>query len=403
MRRLLLSAAICVSFVACGLDDTVVDQEANGPDASTSSGGDASSADATLDGTTSSPDGSTQPLGDSGPPPAGGYEKLLTIHANKVTAALIDFPVWIQLTDADLAAHATASGTDIYFTDAGGTALSHEIQNWTQSGGQLGAWVKLPNVSSTADTTFYLRYGKSAGAPAPDSAAVFSKNFVSVWHLETPTSALAFADALGAHNATGSNVASTAATAQLGGGVAFDGGVGELTFTNALTGNTPSTVSLWVSQGATTDNDALVVLGNGAAEQSRWLHSVFNPAGVNPTNVAIGFYGDDWSNPNPNVDIIGAGWTHLVWVYDGSNSTIYKNGAPADGPHAPNGTVNTQGTGGYLGNAPAAWGTNMGAHATVDEVRISNVARIPAWIAAEYANQNSPSTFYAVGAEQAAP
>ncbi|MEK7995717.1 MAG: DUF2341 domain-containing protein, partial [Planctomycetota bacterium] len=39
----------------------------------------------------------------------------------------------------------------------------------------------------------------------------------------------------------------------------------------------------------------------------------------------------------------------------------------------------------------------------MDELRISNVARSAAWIATEYNNQNSPSTFYSVAAEETAP
>ena len=65
--------------------------------------------------------------------------------------------------------------------------------------------------------------------------------------------------------------------------------------------------------------------------------------------------------------------------------------------------MSTQGTGGYIANAPAGWGQNMGAHATLDEIRIATVARSPQWISTEFANQNAPSTFYAVGPEQAAP
>ena len=59
-----------------------------------------------------------------------------------------------------------------------------------------------------------------------------------------------------------------------------------------------------------------------------------------------------------------------------------------------------QGTAGYLGNAPIIFGTNMGLNATLDEVRIINVARSASWIAAEAANQANPSTFYSVSAEQ---
>ncbi|HEX6836430.1 MAG TPA: hypothetical protein VF334_07635, partial [Polyangia bacterium] len=65
---------------------------------------------------------------------------------------------------------------------------------------------------------------------------------------------------------------------------------------------------------------------------------------------------------------------------------------------------NTMGTTGVIGHAPEpAYGTNMGLQGTIDELRIATVARTPGWIATEYANQSSPSTFYAVGAEETAP
>ncbi len=398
MRFYFAASAVCVSFLACGLEDGGVRIEDTAPDASGPSDAGAST-DAALDGNTSSTDGAVNP--DGGKPVIDGYEKALTVASSKVSTTLTDFPVWIRLDDADLAKHATSSGSDIFFTDSAGTPLAYELQHWTAAGGHLEAWVKIPSLSSTTDTTIDVRYGQASAAPAPSSAAVFSANFVSVWHLEASASN-SFADALGAHNGKGVNVsANPTVTAQLGSGVAFDGGAGQITFTNALSGNTASTISLWVSQGATTDNDALVVVGTAVVDQSRWLHSVFNQAGVNPTNVAVGFYADDWATPNPNIDVRGAGWTSLVWVYDGAkSSTLYKNGVLADGPHMTTGTVDTQGTGGTIGNAPALWGTNMGAHATIDEVRIANVPRTASWIAAEYANQNSPTTFYSVGAEQ---
>ena len=44
-------------------------------------------------------------------------------------------------------------------------------------------------------------------------------------------------------------------------------------------------------------------------------------------------------------------------------------------------------------------GTAQFWNGTIDEVRISSSARSADWIAAEYNNQSSPSTFYNFGAE----
>jgi hypothetical protein len=225
---------------------------------------------------------------------------------------------------------------------------------------------------------------------------VFAAPFSAVWHLDDSLATTAIADATGTHAGTahGLGTGHHVATAQLGGGVSFDGGAGEVTFTNPLTGNGPHTISVWVSQQATSDNDAMVVLGNGTCGQSRWFHSRFD----NPT-IAIGFYCNDFTNPA--VDVIGDGFTLLHWVFAGNTTTLYRDGVKVAGPFAHTGTtIDTQGSGGHLGNAPSAWGQNMGLHGTLDEVRIATAARSADWIGAEYANQHDPSSFYSVGPEQ---
>jgi hypothetical protein len=329
-------------------------------------------------------------------PGSSARKKALTIDHAKVPGALADFPVWVDVADPQIGARAQADGHDLFFTASDGTPLAHEIRGWNQS--HLTAWVRVPQVSDTASTVIYLRYGDPTGAPAPAPAAVFSSSFAAVWHLDDSLASAAIADATGAHAGTGVGLApAQQVAAQLGGGVSFTGGNDEITFTNPLSGNGPHTISVWVSQRTTADNDALVVLGNGACGQSRWLHSRYNAS-----TIAAGFYCNDWTNPN--VDVENGGWTLLHWVFENDTSLLYKNGALAAGPFTQTGTaIDTQGTGGHLGNAPAAWGPNMGAHATMDEVRLATVARAPAWIAAEYANQSSPSTFYAVGPEEPAP
>jgi hypothetical protein len=40
---------------------------------------------------------------------------------------------------------------------------------------------------------------------------------------------------------------------------------------------------------------------------------------------------------------------------------------------------------------------------SIDEIRVSSIARSSSWISTEYANQNSPSTFYTIGTEQTYP
>lgn len=326
-----------------------------------------------------------------------GRKKSITFDPAKVAGALSEFPAWIELVDAQIGARAKNDASDIYFTASTGAALAHEIQRWDKASGKLGAWVRIPSLSNVAATKIYLRYGDATGAPAPAPATVFSSGFAAVWHLEDALATTAIAEATGARPGTAVALAPTAqVAAKLGGGIAFAGGTDEISFTNPFSNNGPHTISLWVSQASTTDNDALVVVGNAKAGESRWFHSRFDT-----TTAAVGFYSNDWVDPGVNIE--NAGFTLLHWVFDGAAgvSRIYRDGALAAGPFTHTGSnIDTKGGGGHIGNAPGGWGANMGLHATLDEVRIANVARSAEWIATEFANQSSPSTFYSVGTEE---
>jgi hypothetical protein len=97
----------------------------------------------------------------------------------------------------------------------------------------------------------------------------------------------------------------------------------------------------------------------------------------------------------------GDNWVLLHWVFEGTNrvSRLYRDGALVAGPFTHATGINTQGTSGVIGNADSAFGTNMGILATLDEVRIINVARNASWIAAESLNQKTPGSFYSLGME----
>lgn len=125
----------------------------------------------------------------------------LTIDASKIDAALTDFPILVRLSSAAGAGAADvtdvftelqndANRTRIAFSTPGGTPLDAEIERWSTSARQAAIWVKIPAISATTDTVFYLDYGKRAAdntghvgdvgsAPA---RRVWSNGFVAVYH-----------------------------------------------------------------------------------------------------------------------------------------------------------------------------------------------------------------------------
>jgi len=107
------------------------------------------------------------------------YRKAIAIDANDVTADLTDFPVLVDLgADADLASDAQADADDILFTSSNGTTkLNHEIETFTSATGELVAWVKVPNLSSSADTVLYMYYGNAAAANQQTASGVWDINY----------------------------------------------------------------------------------------------------------------------------------------------------------------------------------------------------------------------------------
>src|SRR6267142_3045725 len=87
-------------------------------------------------------------------------------------------------------------------------------------------------------------------------------------------------------------------------------------------------------------------------------------------------------------------WTHVVGTYDGSQLKIYFNGN-LDGQVSATGNIVATNQNVVIGADTAGGGENF--NGSIDEVRISNSARSADWIATEYKNQSSPSTFYSVG------
>jgi hypothetical protein len=115
------------------------------------------------------------------------YRKQIKIDHNLVAGNLTDFPILICTADSDLIDKAQIDGDDILFMDDIGEAslFSHEVEYFNFSSGKLIAWVKLPVLSCSEDTVFYMYYGNSECDSQENVKDVWDSNFSGVWHLDT--------------------------------------------------------------------------------------------------------------------------------------------------------------------------------------------------------------------------
>ena len=122
--------------------------------------------------------------------------------------------------------------------------------------------------------------------------------------------------------------------------------------------------------------------------------------------------GTPWYGDDADVSLSTEAWQHVVGRYDGSVIKVLRDGGALAG-----GTEDST-TSAILSSLPVtSYQVNIGSYGyeghsshtaypfkgTMDEVRISQVARSDEWIFTAYNNQYEPGTFYSLGALEPIP
>ena len=353
---------------------------------------------------------------------AWSSRKPLTIPSTSGSASLANFPLLISLpSDANLAASAQSSGNDILFTAADGvTKLNHQIELYSGANGRLIAWVQVPVLAP--GTAIYLYYGNPGAASQQNPTGVWDSNYKAVWHMEDHAANTIVAEST-SNGYTGIDQANTSGktvTGEIGSGLTYNGSTDYTTANAAALGNTAVTISAWVQDISNTD--ATFAYANGAAIFStRDAGPDFSPAlvitpsaGGAGSNLGVAFVAE--SN-NMAVGAKGATtistgtgtWYYVVGTFNndgtatfGGQWNVYVNGAQ-DNAAANNFNLAGSFSGGFTG---ATWNLARDpqwggvSNINLNELRVSSTVRSSGWIATEYSNQSSPSTFISVGGQQ---
>ena len=333
------------------------------------------------------------------PPYPNGYQCRRTIdinHANVPNTDQTDFPVLISGAYSFLANVSNgglvqnSNGYDIFFSQdpEGASKLDHEIDSYNPVTGSASFWVRIPTLSHSTDTIIYMFYGNPAvGVSQENKAGVWRNNYLSVYHFGNGTT-LGLADS----GSAGYTLAgpATAGPGKVGGGAAFDGVPGGYLYYNSVgaypSGASPVTLESWVQFAASSGSEGIFGYGDGSADGS-WDALTWNgSAYLNFDNMWIG-----------GTLPFDTKWHHLVGVYGGgaiSAATVqlYVDGIPSSAaPYGGTPAITT--TQLTIGGLPteASCCTLDG---SADEVRVSSGARSSDWVATEFANQSSTSTFY---------
>ncbi|UCD14084.1 MAG: DUF2341 domain-containing protein [Thermoplasmatales archaeon] len=322
----------------------------------------------------------------------------LTVNSSQVDDDLANFPILVNITSTNLSNKAQADGDDIVFTNATGTKLNHEIENYTSGTGNLIAWVNLTSVISSSDTDIYIYYGNSRCSDQQNQTGVWDHNYVGVWHLDEEESGTGniglYNDSTSKNNHGDDYVSDTGQLGQINGGQQFDGNGDYISVPHhsSLDLRNEMTISFWVYPTQNTGQwNRIVEKGLFGYQTSYYF------GGGGGTN-DLTFYLDNTEVFDTVNNVLQLNeWQHCAVNYSSSgDSTLFLNGTSID-----SGSY----TGSITGNSDVLYisfpQSTYDFPGYIDEVRISNISRNASWINTCYNNQNNQSTFISMGNEEA--
>lgn len=356
--------------------------------------------------------------------PAGfAFGKQIEISSSSVSGAvnLIDFPVYLDITDLNLRSTTngghiqSANGFDILFTSSDcSTALLFQIEEYNPVTGQLIVWVRVPILSATNNTQFFLYYGNSAIAADPSSTSTWNSDFEGVWHMNNDPSSSLLNDYTG-NGINGTSFGAMTATdlipGKLGNGINFDGSNDYFALASKFYTNQGEIAQISISAWVNTTYSSNGAFNNWSIldfDRSEYFNIFVHGNGQLGFATRAGGISDSYGG-TPG-DLNDGNWHYVVGVFNGTNKLLYIDGALSLTVANPHGGVSL-GTGtnrfGFIGEGSEASTFNANRNniyynGSYDEIRFLNTSLSSDWISTEYNNQNSPSTFYSHSAELSA-
>ncbi len=339
------------------------------------------------------------------------YRKQITIDHARVDSTLTDFPVLLSIVDTDIGAKAKADGSDIMITEFDEmTKVDREIEKFRND--TLVLWFRANALSNSSDDIFYIYYG-NADASESDVASVWNSGYFGVWHLEeTGTGARYDATSHDNDGTTSGYDGDEATGGKIDGADDFDNTNDFINCGNPADFNFEYTdtfsISVWIKREATGSHDFIIMKHEGLTADHKGYGLWIN---TNDNKIWWDLFHNNGASPrermavNSATTITDANWHHIVGTYDGSGAAaglkIYIDGTKETVAVQYDNIVGTIQTTVELAIGDRADGNYNPFNGIIDEVRVADVIHGAAWVSTEYNNQNSPSTFYTLGDEQA--
>ena len=317
------------------------------------------------------------------------------------SATLVDFPALVMLNDSldgfSYSQLSYVNGSDLRFVSSDlQTFLSHEFEQWDISGASQ-LWVSVPEISSS-DSYIWLYWGNTDCVEKPvwiSDGSVWSDDYANIWYMNNEAGVVDDIS-LNSNNGTVSGNP-TEVQGIAGQALKFDGSGDFVSLDKPLAiGSKSNTVSAFmripsVGAGGLASGERVgVVLGNyNNTPNTNWELS------------NVGQMRIYWNGGNPNAygidDLRNNNWHHLAWVRDKHNNAFYLY---VDGRL--DNTISTAGSDISFNSSSKIGADNRGSstpyfHGSIDEFRISSVARSADWLTAATDNYKDNASFIRYG------
>ncbi len=338
---------------------------------------------------------------------AYSYFRSETVQSSQVTGTLTDFPALLSRTHNDFrtvgnGGHVqNSNGYDLnLFTNsagAPGALLDIETESYNAATGAVIKWARVPSIATS--TVIWWQYGDSGISTSQDNqTGVWDSNFQYVGHL-VDGSSLSAADSTTSPLSPTINGA-TAANGQIDGCASFVAGSSQdislgnptkLQITGVLT------IEAWINYTGGASTRQIVAKDKDTGGRAYTFD-------VGSTNIRFYINGGAGADIVVGATTLSAStWYYVAGIYTPSTPLHVRLNGATDATTPGNAaasissaTANVHiGVREYLGFPDYFDGQ-------IDEVRISNAARSDNWLLASYNVQNAPTSFWSLGAEQAA-
>lgn len=333
--------------------------------------------------------GSDDPLGSSGGSGTGGesgadggdhglpgpgwmQRRRLTLPEDVLGLGLENVPLLVRIEPSRISYELTNEFTpDVRFYDGAlESVIPHEVERWAVESESL-FWIRPAVIDDTeAGSSIWMYYGKTGlGEPeAPED--VWSESYAAVWHM-TPDDAGTAPDSSGQGN-TGvlaGGGADFGTSSLSGSALSISASASSLDVPHhaSLSPGQSFTIEGWVAPDGVDDLARFLVRKRDAYAIESVAEGEGTPRGV------VWFQDSGERGVTSGAPLEGGDWTHLALVYDGASSTfaLYRDAALEEMRAPPSDPAASSDTDLQIG---------LESYGLVDEVRISTVARSPAWL-----------------------